>query len=190
MEIRKTDVLLVVDVQNDFCPGGALSVPGGDGVVRPINRISPLFRHILYSRDWHPSDHCSFALTPEFVDGSWPPHCVQDTPGAEFHPDLLVPLDAVVISKGTDPDNEAYSAFSETPLQDILRRLGVTRIFIAGLALDYCVKFSGLDAVALGYETVVIQDACRAVNDAAGKAALEALKSAGVQICRSGEIDE
>ena len=133
MRIEDTDALIVVDVQNDFCGGGALPVPQGEAVVQPINKIMGKFEYIAFSRDLHPADHCSFSDTPEFRDGSWPPHCIQDTPGAEFRGDLRVPLDAFFVEKGTDSEVEQYSVFSSPGLAEWLRRCGVNQVFIAGL---------------------------------------------------------
>jgi len=188
MILEPTDALLVVDVQNDFCPGGALPVPGGDGVIPPLNRLIHRFETVIYSRDWHPDDHCSFSREPQFVDGSWPPHCVQDTPGAEFPFALRVPLDAVIDSKGTDSDREAYSAFQDTGLDELLKKKNIRRVFVGGLALDYCVKATALDARRAGYEVWVVEDATRAVSPESGRQAIEELKSAGVHFCFSGEL--
>lgn len=183
------DALLVVDVQNDFCCGGALPIPGGEQVSPVINRVMTAFDHLIFSRDWHPQDHCSFSFQPEYRDGSWPEHCVQDSPGAEFQGDLRVPLDAYFVYKGTDPDLEAYSAFSGTGLETELRRRGIRRLFIAGLATDYCVQFTARDALKAGFEVVVIEDACRGVAAASTAAALDAMKAAGVHLCRSSEVE-
>ncbi len=188
MFITDSDALIIVDIQNDFCPGGALGVANGDAVVRVINHIMDNFEHLVFSRDWHPQDHCSFSDTPEYRDGSWPVHCVQDSPGAEFHGDLRVPLDAVFVCKATDPDVEAYSVFSGTGLLEELRRRKVTRIFLAGLATDYCVRFSALEALKLGFETYVVVDACRGVAEETTRTALAEMKEAGVAFCASGEI--
>lgn len=190
MDITERDALIVVDVQNDFCPGGALSVPGGDMVVSSINRVIPEFEKLYFSRDWHPGDHCSFSFAPEFKDMSWPEHCVQDTPGAEFHGDLLVPLDAMVIDKGTDRDAECYSAFGNPALGASLREREVTRVFVAGLATDYCVRATVLDAVKAGFETVLIEDGCRGVDDGQSAAALEEMTAAGVVRIRSASLDD
>ncbi len=185
MRIEDTDALIVVDVQNDFCGGGALAVPQGETVVTPINRAIGKFEHIVFSRDWHPEDHCSFSSAPEYRDGSWPPHCIQDTPGAEFRGDLRVPLDACFIEKGTDAHTEQYSAFSVPGLVEWLHRRGVTQVFLAGLATEYCVYHSTLDAVKAGFSVVLIEDAVHAVNEEAGRVALEELRRAGVQFVRS-----
>jgi nicotinamidase/pyrazinamidase len=183
MKIEDNDALIVVDVQNDFCPGGALPVPDGDRVVSVINKLINKFHRVVFSRDWHPQDHCSFVDEPEFVDKSWPEHCVQHSPGAEFHGSLMVPLDALVISKGADADVEAYSAFEGDPdLGARLREWGTDRVYVAGLATDYCVKHTVLDARKAGFEVVLVQDACRGVDVPEGSAtkAIEAMRAAGV----------
>jgi nicotinamidase/pyrazinamidase len=191
MKIQPSDALLVVDVQNDFCPGGALAVDEGNHVVPIINRIMPLFQHVFFTRDWHPDDHCSFADPPDFTDGSWPEHCVANTPGAEFHGDLEVPSDAVIISKGADPNVEAYSAFSGTDLLRQLRTRGVERIFISGLTIEYCVLQSSLDGQRYGFRVVVVENACRGVNFPPGSAAraMEQIKNAGIQVCWSKDLE-
>lgn len=190
MKIEKSDALIVVDVQQDFCPGGALAVKDGDAVVPVINRTAPLFSHHVYTRDWHPVNHCSFSNTPEYRDGSWPIHCVQNTPGAAFHSELHVPKDALIISKATSPNTEAYSGFDNPDLGEALRRRGVTRIFICGLATDYCVKATALDAIQYGFRVVVVEDACRAVDvpPGSGAAAIETMKQAGATVCLSGVL--
>ncbi len=188
MRITETDAIIVVDVQNDFCSGGALPVPHGEDVVGPINRVMGKFEHVAFSRDWHPSDHCSFGFPPEYRDGSWPQHCVQDTPGAEFHGDLRVPLDAIFVEKGGDPGVEAYSAFHGTNLYEALRRHEITRVFVAGLALDFCVKATALDALRLGFETLLLADATRPVTPEGGDAALQELASAGVAAVRTDNL--
>ncbi len=188
MRIEDTDALLVVDVQNDFCAGGALAVPQGEAVVFPINRIMGKFDHIVFSRDWHPADHCSFSDTPAFRDGSWPPHCIQDTPGAEFRGDLRVPLDAYFIEKGSDAGVEQYSAFAVPGLVEWLRRHGVTQIYVAGLAVEFCVFHSAMDAIKAGFAVAVVEDAVRAVAEEPGRIAMEALRRAGAQFVRSVNI--
>jgi len=174
--LKRGDALIIVDVQNDFLPGGALGVPDGDAVVPPANATLAVFAGsglpIFCSRDWHPPDHCSFATR----GGPWPQHCVQDTPGAEFSPHLQVPPDTVVISKGTHHDREEYSAMAgqgpngET-LDTLLKKRGVTRILLGGLATDYCVLNTVRDAAALGYEVYVFFDAIRAVDVTPGDGA-------------------
>jgi len=190
MNIAENDSLLVVDVQNDFCPGGALSVSEGHRVVAFLNAVMPRFGHVFFTRDWHPSDHCSFSSTPEFHDGSWPAHCVADTPGAQFHGDLHVPVDAVVVSKGCDPELEAYSGFEGTDLERRLHDKRVTRLFVGGLATDYCVRVTVLDALLKGFEVVVLENACRGVNMPMGSAteAVEEMRQAGALVISTKEL--
>jgi nicotinamidase/pyrazinamidase len=164
VEIHPGDGLLVVDVQNDFLPGGALGVPRGDEVVPVLNRYVASFQTrglpIFASRDWHPTDHCSFREH----GGPWPIHCVMGTKGAEFPPDLHLPPSALVISKATEPKREAYSAFEGTTLDERLRSTGVRRLFIGGLATDYCVLNTVRDAIKRGYPVCLLMDGIRAVN--------------------------
>ncbi len=190
MEIQPTDALIVLDVQKDFCPGGALAIEEGDEVVPVINRVKRHFTHVVFTRDWHPENHCSFSTNPDFQDGSWPPHCVQNTAGAEFHFDLIVPHDAWIVSKGTELDSDAYSGFQESSLAEDLEKKGINRVFVCGLATDVCVKSTALDARKLGFDVVVIEDACRGVDVPIGSAAkaIEEMKAAGVQVCQSGDI--
>jgi nicotinamidase/pyrazinamidase len=190
MRIETTDALIVVDVQNDFCPDGALQVADGDLVIPPINDLIARFRHVVLSRDWHPANHCSFAESPQFMDRSWPVHCVANSPGAQFHRDLHMPANALIISKGTHADCEAYSAFSETGLAEHLRERGVTRLFVCGLATDYCVKETVLDGLRNGFVMFMIEDACRGVDIPAGSAALavDDMKAAGAGVCQSGDF--
>ena len=161
--------LLVVDIQLDFCPGGALGVERGDEVIPILNewieRFEQAGRTIILTRDWHPVETTHF----QSGGGIWPPHCVQDTPGADFHPQLRIPERAIIVSKGADPNEDAYSAFHARDdqgrdLATILRALGIERLYIGGLATDYCVKESVLDARRLGFTVTVIEDAVRAVN--------------------------
>jgi nicotinamidase/pyrazinamidase len=174
------EALLVVDPQVDFCPGGALPVPGGDAIFPAVNRAAQRFPVVVASRDWHPRNHLSFREQ----GGPWPPHCVQETPGAAFHPDLDVSRIQHVFSKGTDPRQEAYSAFSGTDLEAWLRERGVHRLFVCGLATDYCVRQSVLDSLSLGFETVVLEDAVGAVNvePGDGERALADMKVAGARV--------
>lgn len=190
MHIGPEDALIVVDVQNDFAPGGALPVNDARLIVPPINDLAPFFETLVCSRDWHPSDHCSFDIDPGFVDGSWPSHCVQDTPGAEFLGDLHVPVDAIIVSKGTDPDKEAYSGFDDSDLADVLRDRGIRRVFVCGLATDYCVKATALDAKKLGFDVVVLLDACRGIDVPHGTVAetLDAFREAAIVISHSEAI--
>jgi nicotinamidase/pyrazinamidase len=162
--LRAGDALMVVDVQQDFLPGGSLAVPGGDEVVASLNAYIAAFeaRHlpIFMTRDWHPADHCSF----KSAGGPWPPHCVQDTPGAQWAEGLNVVSGARIISKATAPAIEAYSGFAGTSLLTLLRDLDVRRLFVGGLATDYCVHASVLDARSHGFDVVVLADAIRGVN--------------------------
>jgi nicotinamidase/pyrazinamidase len=153
MTINKDhDVLIVVDVQNDFCPGGALGVQEGDKIIPAINRLIQEFTHVVFTRDWHPVNHISFSNDPQFVDKSWPVHCVAETDGAQFHPDLSIPADAIIVSKATKEEVEAYSCFQDTDLASRLMEMTIQRIFICGLATDYCVKFTTLDALKAGFD--------------------------------------
>jgi nicotinamidase/pyrazinamidase len=183
------DALIVVDVQNDFCPGGALEVPEGDAVVPLINRLKDRFVKRVYSRDWHPADHLSFAQDPDFVDKSWPPHCVQETEGARFHPALEVPADAFFVLKGTEADAEAYSVFDGTGLAGYLREWGVERVFVVGLAEDVCVRFTTLDALREGFATVLVEDGTRGIDPEEIEKTLEEIREQGGQVVTSGEIE-
>lgn len=161
---RAGDALVVVDIQNDFLPGGSLAVPGGDAVVPVMNRYIALFQErdlpIFFTRDWHPEGHCSFREQ----GGIWPPHCIIGTEGAEFGPGLQVPPEATIVSKGSALTRDAYSGFQETDLADRLRGLEVRRVFVGGLALDYCVVNTVKDALRNGFQVVLLRDATRAVN--------------------------
>jgi nicotinamidase/pyrazinamidase len=190
------DALVIVDVQNDFCPGGALGVPGGDAVVPVLNRYAERFAAagapVFASRDWHPAKTSHFKA----YGGVWPPHCVQGTPGAEFHPQLALPSDAAVISKGMDPSEDAYSCFqSETgdgmPFPATLGELGVGRLFVGGLATDYCVKSTVVDGVREGFEMVVLADAIAAVDltPGDGAKALDEMRAAGALMIRFEELE-
>ena len=178
--------LLVVDPQVDFCPGGALAVPGGDAVFPAVNRAAEILPLTVASRDWHPAGHCSF----QAQGGPWPVHCQAGTPGAEFHPALDRRPIRHVFSKGTDPSREAYSAFDETGLAGWLRERGVTRLYVAGLATDYCVRASVLDALREGFQVVVLEDAVGAVDVSAGdgERALTEMREAGAAVGRSGDL--
>lgn len=181
------DALIVVDVQNDFLPGGALGVPDGDAVIEPLNRAIAVFRAgdrpVFFSRDWHPAGHCSF----EAQGGPWPPHCVADTEGARFAAELDVAADAGVVTKATRLDRDAYSALDGTGLAERLRAEGVHRVFVGGLATDYCVKATVLDALGAGFEVIVLVDAIRAVNlnPDDGQHATRAMVAAGA---RTGSV--
>jgi nicotinamidase/pyrazinamidase len=183
------DALILVDIQNDFCPGGSLAVAGGDEVVPVANELQKQFDLVVATKDWHPPGHSSFETL-------WPPHCVQGTTGAEFVAALDTSRIAHVFLKGTDLAVDSYSGFYDnehklsTGLGDYLRAQGVTRVFICGLATDYCVKFTALDALRLGFETTVIEDACRGVEVKAGDTAraLEEMRAAGANIVKSREV--
>ena len=204
---RASDALLVIDVQSDFCPGGALAVPDGDAVVPVINTLAPRFEHVLLTQDWHPADHASFASqhagrqpfeTIEMPYGAqtlWPDHCVQSTPGAAFHPKLSLPRAELVLRKGFRRGIDSYSAFQEndrrtaTGLAGYLRERGITRLYLVGLATDYCVAYSALDAVAAGFTAVLVEDACRAIDLAGSLADARAkMADAGVATTRAADI--
>ena len=174
------DALIVVDMQNDFCSGGALEVPDGDAVIEPINRLAGEADFVVATRDWHPPDHRSFAEN----GGIWPVHCVRDTRGAEFHPDIDQSRIDAVVDAGRTPDREGYSGFEDTDLERLLREREVNEVHIAGLALDYCVKATALDARRAGFDVVLHRGATRAVEVEAGDGdrALAELRAAGVRI--------
>lgn len=164
INLSERDALVVVDVQADFLPGGSLAVSDGDEVVPVLNRYLALARRkrlpVFASRDWHPARHCSFKLS----GGPWPEHCVAGTPGAAFAPGLELSADAVIISKGTQEQADAYSAFEGTDLARRLRDIGARRLLVGGLATDYCVRATVSDALAEGFDVLLLQDAIRAVN--------------------------
>ena len=190
------DALVIVDVQNDFCPGGALGVPHGDAVVPVLNRYAEHFAAagapVFASRDWHPARTSHFKA----YGGVWPPHCVQNTPGADFHPRLVLPSGAAIVSKGMDPSEDAYSCFqAETaegrPFAAALAEAGVGRLFVGGLATDYCVKSTVVDGVREGFEVVVLADAIAAVDltPGDGAKALDEMRAAGARMVRLEELD-
>ena len=183
---KTTDALIIVDVQNDFCPGGALAVPEGDKVVPVINDLISKFDKVYTTQDWHPANHMSF----KEQGGLWPPHCVANTKGADFHPDLKA-RNAIHILKGTDKNKEAYSGFQGTDLADRLKKDGVKRIFVTGLATDYCVKSTALDGLKKGFEVIVVSDVIKGVNinPADSEKAIQEMKSADIDIIESNEID-
>jgi nicotinamidase/pyrazinamidase len=201
------DVLVVVDVQNDFCPGGNLPVPEGDRVVPIINALARHFRHVVLTQDWHPAGHQSFASTHpgsrpydtvEVAYGPqvlWPDHCVQNTPGAEIRADLDIPHAALVIRKGFRPHIDSYSAFFEndhatsTGLAGYLRERGLSRVFVAGLALDFCVRYSAEDAKRQGFDVVVIEDACRGIDVGGSvKATHDSFAALGITVARADVV--
>jgi nicotinamidase/pyrazinamidase len=182
--------LIVVDIQRDFCPGGALPVTDGDKIIPVVNELVRAFEKaglpVFFTRDWHPRNHISFRER----GGPWPPHCVQNTPGASFHPSLAVPADARVIDKGTLQGEDAYSGFQGTDLAHELHDLHVKEIYVAGLATDYCVKNTVLDGAAKGFDTCVIADCVKGVNlkrtDSAD--ALRTMLSRGAKQTTSGRL--
>ncbi|MEO0257837.1 MAG: bifunctional nicotinamidase/pyrazinamidase [candidate division WOR-3 bacterium] len=185
LRFRNKDALIIVDVQKDFCPGGALAVPHGDEVVPVINNYIEIFKNhgglIIATRDWHPENHSSFSEH----GGIWPPHCIQNTEGAEFHDELKLPNDVIVISKADHPDKEAYSGFDGTNLEKVLRGHGIQRVFVAGLATDYCVKATVLDALRFNFFTFLLLDATRGVNinpDDSERAVIDMLDKGAVGI--------
>jgi len=201
------DVLLVVDVQNDFCPGGRLAVPRGDQVVAIVNRMAAKFTNVVLTQDWHPHGHLSFASSHpgsqpyQTIDVAygpqvlWPDHCVQGTPGAEFRDDLKIPHAALVVRKGFHPTIDSYSAFYEndrktpTGLAGYLRERGLRRVFLAGLAFDFCVRYSAEDAHREDFTTIVIEDACRGIDvDGSVAATHRRLAELNVQCVRAAEI--
>lgn len=204
----KNSALLIVDVQNDFLPGGALAVTNGDEVVPVINQLQEQFNFIVATQDFHPADHGSFAANHEGTKPGeliklsglqqilWPVHCVQGSEGAEFHAELNPIKWTAIFQKGTNPEVDSYSGFfdnarrGDTGLGDFLQNEGIMNVFVTGLAQDYCVKYTALDAVSLGFKTYLITDATRAVNLSAedGEKALEEMKKAGVIIVESSAI--
>jgi nicotinamidase/pyrazinamidase len=208
IEISPTDALIVVDIQYDFCPGGALPVKNGDEVIPLINRLTPKFPLVVATRDWHAADHGSFASQHEGFDPLdvvnldgieqelWPDHCVAGTRGAEFHHELDQAPFHAIFHKGVNRDVDSYSAllendhWTETGLRGYLEGLGVKRIFVCGLATDFCVRFTVLDALQLGFEAVVIRDACRGVDipDGTADKAFQEMRQAGALVLTSNEI--
>jgi nicotinamidase/pyrazinamidase len=199
--MKKTDrdVLLVIDVQNDFCPGGALAVPQGDEIIPVVNRLAASYAHVLLTQDWHPRGHASFASSHpgkhpfETIDVSygaqilWPDHCVQGTPGAAFHPGLDIPHTELVLRKGFRSMIDSYSAFREndhrtaTGLAGYLRERGFERVSLCGLATDFCVAFSAIDARQAGFEVSVVTSACRGIDvDGSLAQAMRSMSEAGV----------
>jgi nicotinamidase/pyrazinamidase len=186
------DAIIVVDVQRDFCPGGALPVPEGDQVIPVINRLLPMFGRWIYSRDWHPANHVSFSDNPEYRDGSWPPHAVAGTPGSDWCKELDMPMNAILVSKADQPDTEVYSPFRipRLDLAPFLRHRQVERVFITGLATDYCVRQTALDARAAGFAVYLVEDAVRGVDPETTGRALEEMQEAGVIIVHSDMLED
>ncbi|NPB06713.1 MAG: nicotinamidase [Aquificae bacterium] len=191
VKVRDGDALIVVDMQRDFMPGGALPVPGADEIVPRVNEYIKLFEReglpVFFTRDWHPPNHISF----KGHGGVWPPHCVQNTEGAAFHPELYLPADnKFIISKGTSPDFDAYSGFQGTVLDELLKERGVRRIFVCGVATDYCVKNTAEGGLNLGYETFVLTDAIKGVdvNPGDSERALERLLEKGAVLLERADL--
>jgi nicotinamidase/pyrazinamidase len=207
MQTDAHDVLVVIDVQNDFCPGGALAVADGDAVVDVIHRIAPRFEHVVLTQDWHPAEHVSFASShagknpfeqielnygPQTL---WPAHCVEGTKGAEFHPALRLTKAELILRKGFHREIDSYSAFFEndretpTGLAGYLEGRGLRRVFLAGLAYDYCVGYSALDARRLGLEAFVVKDGCRAIDLDGSAATMEReFDREGVRVIESASL--
>ncbi|MCP2071903.1 UNVERIFIED_ORG: nicotinamidase/pyrazinamidase [Pseudomonas lini] len=202
-----TSALLVIDVQNDFIPGGRLAVPGGDEIVPLINQLGRSFRQVILAQDWHPAGHASFASShpgkqpfeivqlPYGEQKLWPDHCTQGSRGAEFHPTLELTHAQLIIRKGCNPDIDSYSAFMEadrqttTGLAGYLKERGIDTVYLVGLALDFCVMFSALDARAAGFNAFVVLDACRGINmDGSMDSAIRRMQTAGVELIQSTAI--
>ncbi|MFH1143594.1 MAG: bifunctional nicotinamidase/pyrazinamidase [Candidatus Eisenbacteria bacterium] len=203
---RGRDALIVTDVQNDFCSGGALAVGGGESIIAPINALSPRFTQVILTQDWHPADHASFASAHsgkrpyeaiELRYGRqtlWPDHCVQGSRGAEFHPALRTGPARLIVRKGIHREIDSYSTFFEndrrtpTGLGGALGELGIRRVFLTGLATDFCVLYSALDARRLGFETIVIEEACRAIDlEGSLERALGEMRAAGIVIASAAQ---
>lgn len=207
MSITPRSALLVIDVQNDFIPGGQLPVPEGDRIVPLVNDLARQFKQVVIAQDWHPASHASFASShpghkpydviqlPYGEQTLWPDHCVQATRGAELHPELNLPHAQLIIRKGCNPDIDSYSAFLEadrvttTGLAGYLKERGIDTVYMVGLALDFCVMFSALDARAAGFNAFVVLDACRAIDlNGSLTAAIEQMQVAGVGLIHSTEL--
>jgi nicotinamidase/pyrazinamidase len=191
LKLTNKDALIVVDMQNDFMPWGALPVPDADKIVPQLNAYIEAFSSrslpVYFTRDWHPPDHISF----KGHGGIWPPHCVQETEGAQFHKDLVIPKDnKFIISKGTSRDFDAYSGFQETLLDSLLRERGIRRLFVGGVATDYCVKNTVIGGLNLGYEVFVLIDATKGVDVNAGDTdrALQEMMSSGAVVVDFGDL--
>jgi nicotinamidase/pyrazinamidase len=192
IDIKNRDVLLITDIQKDFLSGGALPIDGGEEIIPVLNNYIRIFyaakAYVLASRDWHPTNHVSFNTQ----GGPWPPHCIQETNGAKFSPHLKLPEHTVVISKATEPTHESYSAFDGTNLTNELKRLGIKRLFIGGLATDYCIVNTVLDARKLGLETIVLMDATLGINVNPGdvNAAIKTMVASGALLTTVEDFPE
>lgn len=184
--VATDDAFVVVDPQNDFLPGGTLAVPDGNRIFEPINRLLPVFRYVVATRDWHPQDHAYFRAN----GGPWPWHCLAGTPGAAFSPLLDASEVDDIISKGTDPKTDGYSGFVGTDLEQRLRAQGIRRLFVGGLATDYCVKRTTIDALDAGFDAVVVTDCIAAIDLSAGdeRRALDEMRARGAHFAHSHNI--
>lgn len=181
--------LFVVNLQNDFCTGGALEQIEGETIIPAINDLIPQFEIIVYVRDWHPENHCSFSTDPKFTGRSWPVHCVANTHGADFHPELSFNLNAVIIDKGTQADVESYSGFQDTNLVKNLRKLGIDSLVITGLTAEYSVKATAFDALKEGFTVYLVEDAIKGMKPAETLAgAVTEMKQAGVKVIQAGQV--
>ena len=180
VKIRSVDALIIVDMQNDFMPSGALPIENAHTIIPIINKYIKLFKDlggtIVATRDWHPPNHISFNIR----GGPWPPHCIQNTKGAEFHPFLELPSNTIVVSKATNEDKEAYSGFDSTELDSVLKARKIKRVFICGVATEYCVKATAIDAINLGYQTFILIDAIKGVNKIDSERVINELLSYGI----------
>jgi nicotinamidase/pyrazinamidase len=209
MQITPSDVLIVTDIQNDFCPGGKLAVPDGDSIIGTIHKIARKFQRIIFTQDWHPANHSSFASNHAGrkpfdqvelsygIQTLWPDHCVQGTTGAEFHPDLCLPQAELILRKGFHTAIDSYSAFFEndrttnTGLAGYLLERRLARVFLVGLAYDYCVGYSALDACRVGFPAFVIRDACRAIDLNGSVAEIEGeFARTGVTLIESAQLSD
>ncbi len=188
VKIRPIDALIIVDMQNDFMPGGALPVENATTIIPTINRYIKVFEDsnavIVATRDWHPPNHISFNIR----GGPWPPHCIQNTKGAEFHPLLQLPSNTVVVSKAVDEDKEAYSGFDSTELASILSDRGVKRVFICGVATEYCVRATAIDAIRLGFQTYILIDAIKGINRMKSEKTINELLDYGAIMLEVGDL--
>ncbi|MCS7111621.1 MAG: nicotinamidase [Ignisphaera sp.] len=179
VKIRAIDALIVVDMQNDFMPGGALPVENALTIIPTINEYLKIFNDsaavIVATRDWHPPNHISFNTR----GGPWPPHCIQGSKGAEFHPLLKLPSSAIVVSKAIDENREAYSGFDSTELESVLRRRGVKRVFVCGVATEYCVRATAIDAMKLGFQTHILIDAIKGIDRVRSEEVMNELLNCG-----------
>jgi nicotinamidase/pyrazinamidase len=192
VKLTQHDALIIVDVQNDFCPGGALAVPGGEQVAATLTKVAQGFHDkgagVFATQDWHPPGHSSF----QEQGGPWPPHCVQGSRGAEFHPHLRLPQGTETIRKGSDLEVDAYSGFLDSDLEERLRQAGVRRVFVGGLATDYCVLNTVLDALERGFQTYLLTDAIGAVdvNPGDGERAIQRMKASGAKLTTTRDVLE